>query len=91
MGEIFSYAFTWNWLKQFIKAIGVYNNKITNKAPPSGVLHQFTLTKRDRTKKEEITIWNQEVFYIDRTAKLCYDYVRIFRQRVVHKLDWQDG
>ena len=31
--------------------IGLYNNKITmsNKAPPSGILHKFTLTKWDRT------------------------------------------
>ena len=35
--------------------IGVYNNKITisNKAPPSGILHQFTLTKGDCTEKKE--------------------------------------
>ena len=34
--------------------IGVYNNKITisNKAPPSGILHQFTLTKGDCEEKE---------------------------------------
>ena len=43
--------------------IGVYNNKITisNKAPPSGILHQFTLTKGDCTEKKEITIFKKAI------------------------------
>ena len=54
--------------------IGVYNNKITisNKAPPSGILHQFTLTKGDRTEKRRDYYLKKSylaVFCIDRSQR----------------------
>ena len=44
-------------------------------------LHQFTLTKGDRTKKGKRSLSQEKlhlaVFCINCTAKLCYDYVQM--------------
>ena len=53
--------------------IGLYNNKITmsNKAPPSGILHQFTLTKWDHTTVKK-RLLSQKTRYFASNAPLSF-------------------
>ena len=92
MEEIYSYIFTRNCLMQFIKAIFSQLGCTTTKLLTKRHLAVFCISLRWQRvqKKEEIIISYQAVFCIDRTAKLFYDYVDIFKQGIVHKLRWQE-